>query len=112
MEKYEHILAKELYTETTSTHAHKSQQPQKQMADLVEKKLAAMRDREWKITVGGKPLEVRKQVDRVLKTVMAATDFISSVASMDPVHAGLLWAGVYMLLPVSQSTSLSHGDIS
>ena len=31
-----------------------------------------MRDREGKISVRGKPLEVRKQVNRVLKTVMAA----------------------------------------
>lgn len=101
VEKYELILARELNAETTSTHAHNPQQRQKQMADLVERKLAAMRDREWRITIKGKPLEVRKQVDRVLKTVVAAKDFVSSIASMDPVHAGLPWAGVCMLLPVS-----------
>lgn len=100
MEKYELVLAKESNDETTNTHVRNSPQRQKQMADLVERKLAAMRDKEWKISVRGKPVEVRKQVDRVLKTVLAAKDFVSSVASMDQVHAGIPWAGVCMLLPL------------
>lgn len=112
MEKYELVLAKESNDETTNTHVRNSPQRQKQMADLVERKLAAMRDKEWKISVRGKPVEVRKQVDRVLKTVLAAKDFVSSVASMDQVHAGIPWAGVCMLLPVSQSTNVSLSGVS
>ena len=50
-------------------------------------------------------MEVREQVDRIVKLVLVAKDFASAAASLDPIHAGLPWAGVCMLLPVSVSTS-------
>ena len=50
-----------------------------------------------------KAVEVREQVDRIVKVVLVAKDFISSAASIDPIHAGLPWAGVCMLLPVRKS---------
>lgn len=70
------------------------------MSSFVSKKLAAMDDKKWRLDVAGSSIEVREQVDRLLKTILVAKDFISSVASMDPIHAGLPWAGVCMLLSV------------
>jgi len=46
-------------------------------------------------------VKVRKQVNRIVKVMLVAKDFVSSVANMDLVHAGLPWAEVCMLLPVS-----------
>lgn len=112
MEGYEEILANETSVPNLSVLENESCQRQKQMASLVEKKLAAMRDKEWKITVRGKSLEIRKQVDRVLKIVLAGKDLITSAASMDPVHAGLPWAGMCMFLPVSRAGNSSDTELS
>ena len=73
---------------------------EKTMRSFVSKKLAAMNDKKWRLNVAGSSVEIREQVDRLLKTILVAKDFISSVASMDPIHAGLPWAGVCMLLSV------------
>ena len=75
---------------------------EKQMSVLVAKKLEIMNQEQWRFHVGNKTVEVRQQVNRIVKVVLVAKDFISSVASMDPIHAGLPWAGVCMLLPVSE----------
>ncbi len=74
---------------------------EKQMSALVDEKLAAMNERQWRVRVCGRSVKVREQVDRIVKVVLVAKDFVSSAASMDPIHAGLPWAGVCMLLPVS-----------
>jgi hypothetical protein len=70
------------------------------MSALVAKKLEIMKQKQWKLQMGEKTIEVREQVDRIVKVVEVGKVFITSVASMDPIHAGLPWAGVCMLLPV------------
>lgn len=74
---------------------------QKQMSDLVAKKLAIMTAKQWRISLLGKSIETREQFDRIVKLALVAKDFISPAASMDPIHAGLPWAGVCVLLLVS-----------
>ncbi len=56
---------------------------------------------ERRVRLGKHSIEVRAQVARVIKIVFAAKDFVSPVASLDPVHVGLPWAGICLLLPVS-----------
>ena len=73
---------------------------QEEMSKLIESKLAAMQSRQWKISLGKKSIEVRAQVDRILKIIVVAKDLGSSLASMDPIHAGIPWAGVCVILPV------------
>jgi hypothetical protein len=80
---------------------------EKRVSALVDKKLAAMNKEQWRFKIGDKSVEVREQVDRIVKVVLVAKDFISSVASIDPIHAGLPWAGVCMLLPV-RNLRLQH----
>ena len=78
---------------------------EKQWSALVNKKLETMKQEQWKVQIGGKSIEVRQQVDRIVKVVLIGKDFITSAASMDPIHAGLPWAGVCMLLPVRDENS-------
>jgi hypothetical protein len=85
---------------TASQENEETSKREKQMSALVAKKLAVMNEKQWRFNVGGKSVEVRDQVDRIVKIVLVAKDFISSAASIDPIHAGLPWAGVCMLLPV------------
>ena len=70
------------------------------MSALVKEKLAIMNDKQWRIKVCGRSVEVREKVDKIVKIVLVAKDFISTAASLDPVHVGLPWAGVCILLPV------------
>jgi hypothetical protein len=81
---------------------------EKQMSTLVEKKLAIMNDKQWRIKVCGRSVEVREQVDKIVKIVLVAKDFISTAASLDPVHVGLPWAGVCILLPVGYGNFQIH----
>ncbi len=69
------------------------------LSSLVSKKLKQMDDDSWWFQFGERVVEVKAQVDRVLKAVVFAKDFVSSVASTEP-HAALAWAGVSMLLPL------------
>lgn len=73
---------------------------QERMAEVVEMQMTAMKQKQWKVQIGRKPIEVREQVDRIIKIILVAKDFISAAASMDPLHAGLPWAGVCVLLPL------------
>ena len=77
---------------------------QAKMSKLIESKLAAMQDRQWKVSLGKKTIEIRAQVDRILQIVIVAKDLGSSLASMDPIHAGIPWAGVCVILPVGYSS--------
>lgn len=90
---------------------------EKQMSALVDEKVAAMNDKRWRIKICGRSVEMREQVDRVVKAVLVAKDFITPLANLDPIHAGLPWAGVCMLLPVqdlkhlpSMLYRLNHND--
>lgn len=71
-----------------------------QISELIQSRLATMNDRKWRIKMGEHSIEVRDQVDRIVKVVIVAKDFVSSAASMDPLHAGLPWAGICVLLPL------------
>lgn len=80
---------------------------EKQMSTLVEEKLAIMNDNRWRIEMCGRSVEIREQVDRVVKVILVAKDFITPFANLDPVHAGLPWAGVCMLLQVKNLRPLA-----
>ena len=71
------------------------------MSAIVNKKLEAMTEKQWRVKVCGRSVEIRQKIDRILKVVLVAKDFISAAASIDPIHVGLPWAGVCTLLPVS-----------
>jgi N-terminal domain of NWD NACHT-NTPase len=101
VEAFEELLISEPESESTaSLDDEDTSEREKRMSALVDKKLAAMNKEQWRFKVGDKSVEVREQVDRIVKVVLVAKDFISSVASIDPIHTGLPWAGVCMLLPV------------
>ena len=72
---------------------------EKYMSALVEKKVKAVEDARWKFQLGERTVEMRTQVDRIVKAVLFAKDFVSSAVSAEP-HTALAWAGVCMLLPL------------
>jgi hypothetical protein len=86
---------------TTSLDDGDASRREKLMSALVNKKLEAMNEKQWRVKVCGRSVEIRQKVDRIVKVVLVGKSFISATASVDPIHAGLPWAGVCMLLTVS-----------
>ena len=76
-----------------------------QMSRLIAGKLDAEKKERWRIKIGDHEIEIRQQIDRIVKILLGAKDFVSPIASMDPIHAGLPWAGICVLLPVSTFSS-------
>ena len=106
VDAFEKILSSEADMELSShLGLINSVEREKQMSLIVAKKLAMMEEKQWRLnTLSGKTVLIREKVDRIVKTVLVVKDFGSSLASMDPIHAGLPWAGVCMLLPASHPT--------
>lgn len=106
VESFERILALEEASvpeeeeEKSSDNGLKTQDRQGQISSFVDRKIAQMNKEKWKFTIGGKDVEVREKVDQIVKIIMVAKNFASAAANLDPVHAGLPWAGVCVVLPV------------
>jgi hypothetical protein len=71
------------------------------MSDVVAKKLEEFKSAQWMLRWRGKPVNVRKKVEQVVKVVSVFRDLGTSIAALDPIHAGLPWAGICALLTVS-----------
>lgn len=97
---YEQILIAEAEIEIISLDDVNLSKREKQMSALVTKKLEIMNKKQWRFNIGDKSVEIREQIDRIVKVVLVTKDLVSAVASMDSVHAGLPWAGI-CTLPVS-----------
>ena len=74
-----------------------------QIKALLEEKIKQDEDEILKIHIGSGQIVVRDQVDKVIKIVAAAKDFVGAAVSPEP-HAALAWTGVCVLLPVSSYT--------
>lgn len=51
--------------------------------------------------VRGREIKIREQFNKIVKAVQVFKDFGSSLASLDPIHAGIPWAAVNLILQVS-----------
>ena len=91
--KYERMLLKD-------PESPGNEDLQTKMSSILSRKLNEMASRQWSIKWKGKPRQVRDQIDRIIKVVQIGKDFGSAAAGLDPIHAGLPWAGVCILLQV------------
>lgn len=79
---------------------------QTKMSSILSRNLNKMTSRQWSIKWKGKPRQVRDQVDRVVQVVQIAKEIGSAAAGLDPIHAGLPWVGVCILLQVRSFPTL------
>jgi len=75
------------------------------MSAVVDKKILCFTSQQWKLEVGGKEYKIREQIGRIVKMIQIVKDFGSQVAGLDPIHAGLLWAGVCVLLTARRTST-------
>jgi len=54
----------------------------------------------WRFAVGGREVVLRDQLDKIIKAVTLFKDLGGAVGSIDPLHAGLPWAGICVLMQV------------
>jgi hypothetical protein len=81
---------------------------EKQLSALVQAQVERMESREWKIKLGRKTIKIRKQVEGIIKILSAVKDFGTQAATLDPVHAGLPVAGLYLILSVCPFETISR----
>lgn len=77
-----------------------STSPKERLSVVVAQKRAEMLSRQWTVKFMNHRLKIREQVQRIAKVAEYAKGFGSIIANVDPVHAGLPWAGINLLLTV------------
>lgn len=82
-----------------------SSEPCSTLESLINGKLGEIKDARTKVTIGGREIVVRDQVNSTIKRILSVSDFIGTVASNEP-HAAIAWAGVLVLLtPITNLVS-------
>ncbi|KAL9063919.1 MAG: hypothetical protein Q9161_009197 [Pseudevernia consocians] len=99
LRRYERILVSELNDGDTIPSDVDAVSRKQQMATLVRKKVELMNESGWTFQWRDETVDVKAQIDRIVKAVLWAKDFISSAVSTEP-HASLAWAGVCVILPM------------
>lgn len=73
----------------------------KQMEAAVQFQINKMKQKQWVLQWDQKSIVVRDQAERIVKFVQTFSSLGSTIASIDPIHAGIPWAGVCVILTVS-----------
>ena len=66
---------------------------------IVKKLLENRAQKQWSVSLFGKDVKVRKQVEKLAKFLLWSDDIVKSAVSAQP-YAALAWSAVSMLLPV------------
>lgn len=70
--------------------------------DVVEKKRLQLESRRWTLPfkIRGRTKSIKSSLDTLFKCIQAVKDVGSAAASLDPIHAGIPWACVSVVLDV------------
>lgn len=72
----------------------------KNAIDAAEEKKQLCIKKQWSMTIGGKTIVLRDKVNTVVDLISKFKDIGTIAVGADPVHAGLPWAGICLLLQV------------
>ena len=65
-----------------------------------EKRKHQLEQKRLKVTLAGKEIVLQEQLNKIYKAVQVFKELGSTVAGLDPVHAGLPWAGVCFIVQI------------
>jgi hypothetical protein len=80
-----------------------------QVDNTVRQTMKTMTNKQWVLHWGSNDIKIRNQVERIVKVIQTVSGLASAAASLDPLHAGLAWAGICVVLPVRNARSI-HTD--
>lgn len=72
---------------------------------LMTRLLEDREQKQWKVSLLGKDVKIREQTEKLVKFLLWADPVVKNAVSTQP-YAALAWAGVSLLLPVSQADPL------
>lgn len=75
----------------------------KSVESIVKRLLEDRGKKEWQVSLLGKDIKIREQVERLAKVVLWSDEIVKSALSAQP-YAALAWSGVSILIPVSGVT--------
>lgn len=78
-----------------------------QIQAVAESRLIDHEAEKWVIRLRRQSIKVREQWDNVIKFILWAKESVSAAVEAQP-YAALAWAGVSIVLPVSQNHKLEH----
>ena len=76
---------------------------QEQIQAVLVLKRKQVLQKQWRLQWGNRSIKVRIQIDRIVRIIGAFKEAGSVAVNVDPLHAGLPWAGICFLLAVSTS---------
>jgi hypothetical protein len=68
--------------------------------DAAEEKKQLCVEKQWSLTIGGKKIVLRDKVNTVVDLISKFKDVGTIAVGADPIHAGLPWAGICLILQV------------
>ena len=78
-----------------------------QVQSAVSGLLASREDKQWKIQLAGRNVQIREQVEKLVRLLSLSDKIIRDALSAQP-YAALAWSGVSLFLPVRHQLSRFH----
>lgn len=74
---------------------------EQQLGDVLIRKIRIMEDKQWVLHWRRKGIKIGPQFDKIVKVFKLFKPIGDTAAGLGPIHAGIPWACVSVLLPVS-----------
>jgi hypothetical protein len=108
MKDYEEIIARDsmsIFGSASAVILGSGIMPRhEQMKAFLEKKLAQVKQDEWKLMFGAKKIPMKDLAAPVVGMIKWAQEYVDGAVSANP-YASIAWAGISLLLPVSVRNS-------
>ena len=75
--------------------------PENAIQSILVAKRERILQRQWKLQLGRYSIQAKSHLDRIIRIIRAFKDVGSIAVNADPLHAGLPWAGICLILAVN-----------
>lgn len=87
----------ELQTQSSSAHGDIIES----LGEEIKLRRKELEPKRWKFKFGTKIVVLREQLSKISKAGQAFKDLVGPLAGLDPIHAGLPWAGICFLMQLT-----------
>ncbi len=84
---------------------------QSDLQNIVRQKQRLAEEKAWKFDFGGRRIVLRDLVEKIISWVNAFKGLGDAVAAADPIHAGIPWAAISVVLQVATADTQQNGQI-